>query len=164
MSCPNLTARSLGDFKMIVSPFLKKIENKIIGSQIGEIDFIYIINLDHCPDKLEECHSQLDLYNIRPQRVSGIYAKEFPPETFDHFGIQYDCLQASVKSSGFTFLNPFEYMGFTYAKTAFGIHTTKGQVGCALSHLSILKDAYESGYQTIWVLEDDFEVKRILTA
>ena len=31
-------------------------------------------------------------------------------------------------------------------------------IGCALSHISVLKDAYNSGYETIWVLEDDIEV------
>ncbi|MFI5334690.1 MAG: hypothetical protein ACHQT8_05960 [Chlamydiales bacterium] len=29
-----------------------------------------------------------------------------------------------------------------------------------LSHLSILQDAFDSGYETIWVMEDDIEVVR----
>ncbi len=33
-----------------------------------------------------------------------------------------------------------------------------GQIGCALSHLSILQDAYDCGYEIIWVLEDDIVV------
>ncbi len=32
---------------------------------------------------------------------------------------------------------------------------TKGQVGCLLSHLSVLFDAYQKNYKVIWVLEDD---------
>ena len=32
---------------------------------------------------------------------------------------------------------------------------TPGQVGCLLSHLSILYDAAAHNYQYIWVLEDD---------
>jgi GR25 family glycosyltransferase involved in LPS biosynthesis len=34
----------------------------------------------------------------------------------------------------------------------------RGAIGIALSHLSILKDAYDSGYNTIWVMEDDIQV------
>jgi GR25 family glycosyltransferase involved in LPS biosynthesis len=33
-----------------------------------------------------------------------------------------------------------------------------GAIGCYLSHLSILQDALDSGYETIWVMEDDVEV------
>jgi GR25 family glycosyltransferase involved in LPS biosynthesis len=33
-----------------------------------------------------------------------------------------------------------------------------GAIGCTLSHLSVLSDAYTSGYKTIWVMEDDFRV------
>jgi GR25 family glycosyltransferase involved in LPS biosynthesis len=34
----------------------------------------------------------------------------------------------------------------------------KKQIGIALNHLSVLQDAYESGYETIWVMEDDIQV------
>src|SRR5690606_37872622 len=33
-----------------------------------------------------------------------------------------------------------------------------GSIGIVLSHLSILQDAYDAGYETIWVMEDDIEV------
>lgn len=33
-----------------------------------------------------------------------------------------------------------------------------GAVGCFLSHISVLKNAYENGFNTIWVLEDDVEI------
>ena len=35
-----------------------------------------------------------------------------------------------------------------------------GSIGIVLSHVSILKDALDSGYETIWVMEDDVEVIR----
>jgi len=35
---------------------------------------------------------------------------------------------------------------------------TRGAIGIALSHLSILKDAYDSGYSTIWIMEDDIQI------
>ena len=33
-----------------------------------------------------------------------------------------------------------------------------GTIAICLSHLSILQDAYDRGYKTIWVLEDDIQV------
>ncbi|HEX2579482.1 MAG TPA: glycosyltransferase family 25 protein, partial [Rhabdochlamydiaceae bacterium] len=35
---------------------------------------------------------------------------------------------------------------------------TKGMIGCLLSHISLLKEAYDRGYNVIWVLEDDIEI------
>ncbi len=35
-----------------------------------------------------------------------------------------------------------------------------GEIGCALSHLSVTKDAYKKGYQRILVLEEDFDHRR----
>jgi GR25 family glycosyltransferase involved in LPS biosynthesis len=37
---------------------------------------------------------------------------------------------------------------------------TSGEVGCALSHLTIWRDAFAKGYQNILVLEEDFKVLR----
>jgi GR25 family glycosyltransferase involved in LPS biosynthesis len=36
----------------------------------------------------------------------------------------------------------------------------RGPIGIVLSHLSILQDALDSGYETIWVMEDDIQVIR----
>lgn len=48
---------------------------------------------------------------------------------------------------------------FFYLNCIFPNHTkykkSPGMIGCYLSHLSILKDAFESNYERIWILEDD---------
>jgi GR25 family glycosyltransferase involved in LPS biosynthesis len=36
----------------------------------------------------------------------------------------------------------------------------RGAIGIVFSHLSILQDAYDSGYHTVWIMEDDIEVVR----
>ena len=45
-------------------------------------------------------------------------------------------------------------------KTYFVHCMGRGTIGIALSQLSILKDAYDSDYETIWVMEDDIDVLR----
>jgi GR25 family glycosyltransferase involved in LPS biosynthesis len=37
---------------------------------------------------------------------------------------------------------------------------TAGEIGCALSHLSVWKDAFKKGYKKILILEEDFKVLR----
>jgi len=48
--------------------------------------------------------------------------------------------------------------GAAYGKACFSGWTVKGTIGCSLSHLSVIKDGYDSGHETIWILEDDIEV------
>src|SRR5438309_6475026 len=48
----------------------------------------------------------------------------------------------------------------TYGRTYFGRGMERGTIGIVLSHLSVLQDAYNSGYETVWVMEDDIEVVR----
>ncbi len=43
-------------------------------------------------------------------------------------------------------------------QTYFSFNLAPGQIGCVLSHLSVLQDAYDRGYKTIWILEDDIEI------
>jgi GR25 family glycosyltransferase involved in LPS biosynthesis len=47
----------------------------------------------------------------------------------------------------------------SYGKTYFSPCTSLGAIGCTMSHLSVLQDAYDSGHETIWVMEDDIDVK-----
>jgi GR25 family glycosyltransferase involved in LPS biosynthesis len=53
---------------------------------------------------------------------------------------------------------PSHEMIQNYGQTYFVHCLPRGAIGCTLSHLSILQDAYDSGYQTIWVMEDDIQV------
>jgi GR25 family glycosyltransferase involved in LPS biosynthesis len=49
----------------------------------------------------------------------------------------------------------------SYGKTYFNdCSMSRGAIGCTLSHLSVLQDAYDSGYPIIWVLEDDFFINK----
>ena len=40
----------------------------------------------------------------------------------------------------------------------YGAKVTKNELGCILSHLNIMKDIKENDYETILILEDDFEL------
>ena len=50
--------------------------------------------------------------------------------------------------------------GGCYGKACFSGWTVKGTIGCSLAHLSVLNDAYNEGFNTIWVMEDDISLEQ----
>lgn len=89
------------------------------------IDCIYLINLDRRPDRLERMQGLLDNFGLHAKRMPAVDGKSLTEE---------------------------------HKKALFGSYPVRmpnGAIGCLLSHLSVLQDAYERGFKRIWVLEDD---------
>jgi GR25 family glycosyltransferase involved in LPS biosynthesis len=38
------------------------------------------------------------------------------------------------------------------------VQWTRGEIGCLLSHLSVIQDAYNRGFKRVWILEDDVRI------
>jgi GR25 family glycosyltransferase involved in LPS biosynthesis len=130
--------------------------------QIEGIDFIYLINLDKRVEKWEASSSQLSFFHILPHRFSAIYGWELPPALLNETGLKF---QEGMRESEWAihFLPSGEasydfLRDACYGKRFFSRWMTRGAIGCALSHLSILQHAYDAGYETILVLEDDIRV------
>ncbi len=142
---------------------LKRIEHTVPSHQIRNIDYVYLINLDHRTDRLANSLKQLGPFGIRPQRVSAVFAKNLSPNVFDDVGLKFIPGMASRRwvqhytSDGKCI--PEFLTEASFGKNCFWKYTLRGAIGCTLSHLSVLQDAYDMGYETIWVLEDDFLVK-----
>lgn len=96
-------------------------------SGMEPIDCVYVINLDARPQKWERMQALLKEMGIAANRVSAVNGWQLSEETRKEL------------------FGPYP-MGLT-----------GGEVGCLLSHVSILKDAYDRGFELIWVLEDDVE-------
>ncbi len=131
--------------------------------QVKGVDFIYLINLDRRPDRLFRCMQQLAPYRIEPHRVPGIDGWKLSQETFHDIAMlvqpfmEYDRnVQVSFVLGGSQGV-PFNES--LYGKRCLHKEAPGGGMGGCLTHLSILNDAYLSGYQTVWILEDDFTVK-----
>ena len=145
-----------------VPDHLKKIENKTDGHTIRNIDFIYLINLDQRPEKFQLCIDQLHPYGIFPFRFSAVYGWDLDLNTINDIGVKY----VRGMDSGFmatTYLTggDFEphHEKISIPGRAYFVHCmSRGAIGIVLSHLSVLMDAYESGYETIWVMEDDIQI------
>lgn len=129
------------------------------------IDFVYMINLDQRPERWQNATAQLSPYGIVPHRYPGIYGWTIPPEVLNDMALHFEYGMWTGKEY-VMFFSPtgdgtpqFIWLdASSYGKGVFSGWTVKGTIGCSLSHLSVLKDAYDSGYETIWILEDDIQV------
>ena len=150
-----------------LTPYLKKVSGeKTEKSTIKEIDFIYMINLDQRPEKLQRTLAQFKPYHINPYRFSAVYGAGLSVEQINNIGVKFSpgmrggdlAVSFSPEKNG---AQEIKLLTDDCAGSTFFFRTmTPGAIGCALSHLSVLQDAYDSGYQTVWVMEDDVEVKK----
>lgn len=140
---------------------LKDIEQKSDGHSMRNIDFIYMINLDDRPEKFKMSLDQLKPYGISPFRFSAIYGWKLSLEEINDIGVKYhkgmDC-GFNATSYLTKDLKPHHQKIQTPNQTYFCHCLSRGAIGIVLSHLSVLKDAYQSDYETIWVMEDDIDV------
>ena len=130
---------------------------------MNEIDFIYMINLDERPEKFHLSEAQLNQYGIYPYRFSAVNGWKIPAEAFGHLGVKIfpPSVQGQFMGSIYKNVNHTPYLSNELIHSSgdayFILGMSRGSIGIVLSHLSVLYDAYNSNYQTIWVMEDDIE-------
>lgn len=142
--------------------FLKKAEGKSDRHKMRNIDFIYMINLDQRPEKFEQSCKELYSYGIEPYRFSAVNGWELSFEAINAVGVKFT-KQMRHDLWGTSYLPEDHFMPrhevmSHYGQTYFGHCQSRGAIGIVLSHLSVLQDAYDAGYETIWVMEDDIQV------
>jgi GR25 family glycosyltransferase involved in LPS biosynthesis len=147
-----------------LEPYFKPVLNKGTDHTMDNIDFIYLINLDQRPEKWESSINQLKPYGINPYRFSAVNGWELSLEAINDVGLKFTPLMEGG-IMGTSYLPDGDYTPHHeiiehYGQTYFCHCMARGTIGIALSHLSLLKDAYDSGYETIWVMEDDIDVLR----
>ena len=124
------------------------------------IDFIYMINLDQRPEKFATATAELLPFGIVPYRFSAVNGWELTVEAINEVGLKFrpgmTPLMATTYPPEAKGKQSHEFMTH-YGKAYFCHCMARGTIGCVLSHLSVLKDAWDSGYETIWVMEDDIE-------
>lgn len=143
----------------------KKPINKSCSHSVKRIDFIYVINLDQRPEKFEHTLQQLAPWGITPYRFSAVNGWELTLDTVTDVGVKYKKWMSLGKKMATyyeqeTWKNPVHEYPYKKGRTYFCHCMSLGAIGVFLSHLSILQDAFDSGYETIWVMEDDIEVIR----
>jgi len=146
-----------------IEKYFKPAENKTEVSSIAGVDYVYMINLDPRPERYERTMQALQPYGIRPYRFSAVNGWKLSYQAIDELGIVYEpWMPPGPIASVYRHVDGKEYMSFEIMKepgVCYYSHSlSRGAIGCLLSHLSILQDAYDSGYKTIWIMEDDIRV------
>lgn len=131
--------------------------------QMQNIDFIYMINLDQRPEKYQSCIDRLGPFGIFPFRFSAVNGWELTCDDINDLGVTFDPATMQSGTMGTSYLpenngEPYHEVVSEPGRVYFCHCMARGPIGIVLSHLSVLQDAYDSGYETIWVMEDDIEV------
>jgi GR25 family glycosyltransferase involved in LPS biosynthesis len=146
-----------------IEKHFKKMGSKEGNHSMPGIDFIYMINLDSRPEKYARSMKALEPYEIFPCRFSAVNGWKLSFEAIDEIGTPYiPGTPHGPIASVYRHVDGKEYHSFEIMKepgVSYFVHSlSRGAIGCMMSHLSILKDAYDSGFQTIWIIEDDIQV------
>src|SRR5271155_811440 len=80
---------SLGQLNGGMEQYFKMIEGKSGFHSIRNIDFIYLINLDHRTEKLQTTLDQLTPYGIYPFRFSAVNGWKLSFEAINDLGVHY---------------------------------------------------------------------------
>lgn len=147
----------------LIERHLHPVLNKPDKCAIRNIDYIYMINLDERPEKYKASMNALSPYEITPCRFSAVNGWKLKFEALNDLGVIFHVgMNEGPLCSVFRQENGVEYNSFEIMKepgiSYYSHSLTRGAIGCILSHLSVLQDAMDSGYQTIWIMEDDIRI------
>lgn len=147
-----------------IEDYFSKIKDKSGNHSFANIDFIYVINLDKRPERLERSVNALKPYGISPCRLPAVNGWTLSYKVLDEVGVVFLPGMPNGPLATVYRHDPDgkEYISHEIMKevgvTYYCHCLSRGCVGCVLSHLSCLQDAYDSGYNIIWVMEDDIKV------
>ena len=99
-------------------------------SGLSGVDCIYVINLDHRMKRWLRMIKLLNQHSLQPHRFSAIYGLQLPEQ------IRQELFGPYLSQR----------------------RLSNGIIGCCLSHLSVMQDAYNRQFQVVWVMEDDIEI------
>jgi GR25 family glycosyltransferase involved in LPS biosynthesis len=144
---------------------LRILNDKTEVVTIRNVDYMYVINLDHRKTKYQLTLEEFAPYGILPYRFSAVNGWKLPIETLWDVSLVF---QKGMRSGGMGTVyridpvNGKEYASHEVVEvegTSYLCHcSARGMIGCILSHLTVIKDALNSGYEIIWICEDDVEV------
>jgi GR25 family glycosyltransferase involved in LPS biosynthesis len=143
--------------------FLKTCSNKLKNCNCDFVDYVYVINLDQRPEKYELVENQLNSCGVQPYRFSAVNGWELPANMITKAGVEYKSgFKKGIKSTVYIQDENGKLSSEFRIIESPGVYLShcmsRGAIGIVLSHLSIIKDAYESGYKRVWIMEDDIEI------
>lgn len=130
--------------------------------KMSGIDFVYVITAKKC-HRYDALKRSFAKYNVIPYRFTSVNRREITHRT-----MQRACLHGSRRFSKFCARTDFSQGGRTVLKKQKMSNYDSGYIhqemsikklSTALSHISCIKDAIDSGYQTIWIMDSGTELR-----
>ena len=135
---------------------LKDFVNIETSSQIRGVDGLFLINLDKRPEKLEAAKKEFDNWGLSFCRFSAVEGYLLSSEEASAAGLIYDHTMKPMRAKLNLFIKQTEPLSQKHeGKACFYKGMSPGALGCYLSHLSIIKKAYDLGLNRVWIFEDD---------
>jgi GR25 family glycosyltransferase involved in LPS biosynthesis len=116
--------------------------------------FIFGNLFDHiqpCENKLSNCSYGL---------IDYIYVINLDERSYKFDRCKYSLSEYGIQPYRFKAVNGWKIDSDSLQAIKMRSGINGGGIGCYLSHLSVITDAYQSGYNVVWILEDDFEIIR----
>ena len=141
---------------------MAKRKNKV-PHRIPGVDFIYVITAKKC-HRFNDLMRSFSKYGINPYRFTAFSAKDLYANTMYRTCLrgkrgwrEFEGNRLVARGGKFVFdsrkmCNPKE--GYVNRKMSIK------SLSRALSHISIIRDALESGYETIWIMDSATEIRR----
>lgn len=143
---------------LALQAFFNPVFHEEFSLPIQGIDCLYMINLDERPEKWAASLKALQPWGIVPCRFSAVNGWKIPGSELNQLGVRFEKgMQGGLWGTYFD-PEPHDEWIFRVGQYYFCHHITRGTIGIVLSHLSLLQDAIERDYRTIWIMEDDIEV------
>jgi len=143
---------------------LKKAKNKTMKGSVQGVDFMYVINLDQRPEKYLFVKKQFSRFGICPYRFSAVNGWELSPEVMGNLGLTVKKkVRRDLKGTYYAYdekagLKEHHIPLSKSCRPCLSHCMSRGAAGIVLSHLSVIKDAYDSGFNRVWIMEDDIEI------
>lgn len=141
-----------------VRDHLLSVEGKGAECAMEGIDCIYMLTMPGSK-RWKESYRQFETCGVHPHLFEGVDGWNIASEELAELGVCFSpamhrgIMGTWYPGDGNAGAFKHEYIG-VIGRTYFAHCLTKGAIGATLSHLSVLLDAYESGHEVVWVLED----------
>ncbi|MBS0620562.1 MAG: hypothetical protein JSS61_03780 [Verrucomicrobia bacterium] len=153
---------SLSTIDASLADHLHKVEKKSSASRMENVDFIYLISADPTLKKYISCVEQLSPYGIHPHYVQALDPEELSLSAVNELGVEFRVGMQGGRWGTSYFPEsggkPYHEIIHRFGQTYFCHGLSLAAIGLALTHLSVLQDAYDAGYETIWIMEDGIQV------
>ncbi len=151
------------DFSLLFENYKPILYNEHVKPHLErKIQHVYVVNMKNNPDRYKKISSELNSEGIKFSRFNAIdgYNLKIISKSGEIFtGKDLKSGKAKLKmGEKYKVYCPNVVMNYRYIPKMYYAPLVAGEFGCYCSHLEIMHDVIEKGYNAVLILEDDAEI------